>query len=82
MPLTQMVLRSNSEVNDEETNVEDEEDNANFAEMSDEGANEGTFLFVIYITSLRQTSMWKNPLIKFVSVESLLYVSVVLTKKE
>ena len=63
-----MVLQRNSEVNYEEKNVEDEEDDANFAEMSDEGANEDTVLFVIVITSLRQTSMWKNTLIQFVPV--------------
>ena len=63
-----MILQRNSEVNDRDKNTEDEEENANFAEMSDEGANEGTFLFVIDITSLRSTSMWKNTLIKFVSV--------------
>ena len=39
-----------------------------FVEMSDEGANEGTFLFDIDITSLRQTSLCKNTLIEFVSV--------------
>ena len=48
-----MVLQSNSEVNDEDENVEDEEDDANFVEISDEESNEGTFLLVIYITSLR-----------------------------
>ena len=52
LPLIQMVLQRNSEVNDENEDVEDEEDNANFAEMSDEGANEGTFLFVVNIIAL------------------------------
>ena len=53
LPLIWMILQRNSEVNDKDKNTEDEEENANFAEMSDEGANEGTFLFVIDITSLR-----------------------------
>ena len=48
-----MVLQRNSEVNDENENAEDEEDDANFAEISDEGAIEGTFLFVIDIIALR-----------------------------
>ena len=39
LPLIQMVLQRNSEVNDENEDVEDEEDGANFAEISDEGAN-------------------------------------------
>ena len=47
-----MVLRSNSEVNYEDKNTEDEEDDANLVEISDEGANEGTFLFVIDMKSL------------------------------
>ena len=53
LPLIQMVIQSNSEINDEGKNVDNEEDDANFAEVSDEGENEGTFLFVIGITSLR-----------------------------
>ena len=53
MPPTQMVLQNNSEVNDEDKNAEDEEDNASSEEMSNEGANEGTFLFVIDIIALR-----------------------------
>ena len=48
-----MLLQSNPEVDDEDENAEDEEDDASFVEMPDEGANEGTFLFVIDITSLR-----------------------------
>ena len=48
-----MVLQRNSDVNDEDKNVEDEENDANFEDMSDEGANKGTFLFVISITYLR-----------------------------
>ena len=63
-----MVPQRNTEVNNEDENTEDEQDNANFVEMSDEGANEGTFLFVIDTTSLRQAFFGKNPLIKFVSV--------------
>ena len=43
LPLAQMVLQHNSEVNDEDENAEDEEDDVNFAEMSDEGAYEGTY---------------------------------------
>ena len=53
MPPTQMVLQNNSEVNDEDKNAEDEEDNSSSEEMSNEGANEGTFLFVIDIIALR-----------------------------
>ena len=53
LPLIQMVLQRDSEVNDEDKNAEDEEDDVKFSEMSDEGANEATFLFVIDITSLR-----------------------------
>ena len=52
LPLTQMVLQINSEVNDEDENAEDEEGDEIFVEMSDEGANEGAFFF-IDITSLR-----------------------------
>ena len=48
-----MVLQRYTEVNYEDENAEDEEDNANFVETSDKGSNEGTFLFVIDITSLR-----------------------------
>ena len=48
-----MVLHCNTEVNYEEKNAEDEEDDENFLEISDEGENEGNFLFVIDITSLR-----------------------------
>ena len=51
--LNQMILQLNSEVNDEDKNAEDEEDNASSEEMSNEGANEGTFLFVIDIIALR-----------------------------
>ena len=47
-----MVLQRKTEVNNKDENTEDEEDDANFAEISDEGANKGTFLFVIYIKSL------------------------------
>ena len=53
LPLTQMVIKHNSEVNDADKNAEDEEDDANFSEMSDEGSNEGKFLFVVDIESLR-----------------------------
>ena len=53
LPLTQMVLQINSEVNDEDENAEDEEGDEIFVEMSDEGANVSKFLFVIDITSLR-----------------------------
>ena len=53
LSLIQMVIQRNSEVNNEYKNAGDEEDDANFAEVSDEGENEGTFLFVIGITSLR-----------------------------
>ena len=53
MPLTQIFLQHNSEVNDEDENAEDEEDDAKVSEIYDEGANEGTFLFVVDITSLR-----------------------------
>ena len=52
LPLTQMVCKRNSEVNDEDENAEDEEDDENYVVMSDEGSNEGKFLFVIDITSL------------------------------
>ena len=52
MPLTQMFLQRNLELNDEDENAEDEEDNAKSVEMFDGGSNEGTFLFVIYITFL------------------------------
>ena len=48
-----MILQLNSEVNDEDKNAEDEEEDANFVEMTNEGANKGAFLFVIDITSLR-----------------------------
>ena len=48
-----MVLQCNTEVNDEDKNAEDEEEDANFVEMSNEGANKGAFLFVIDIISLR-----------------------------
>ena len=47
MPLTQMFLQRNLELNDEDENAEDKEDNANFVEIFDGGSNEGTFLFVI-----------------------------------
>ena len=47
-----MVLQHNSELNYEDINAENVGDDANFSEMSDEGSNEGTFLFVIDITSL------------------------------
>ena len=53
LTLTQMVLQRITEVNYEDENMEDEEDNANFVEMSDKGANEGPFWFVVDITSLR-----------------------------
>ena len=52
LPLNQIFLQRNTKVNDEEENVEDEEDDANFLEISYEGANEGKFLFVIDIKSL------------------------------
>ena len=48
-----MVLQRNSEVNDEDESAEDEEEDANFVEMSNEGANKGAFLFVIDIIYLR-----------------------------
>ena len=48
-----MVIKHNSEVNDADKNAEDEEDDAIFLEMSDEGSNEGKFLFVVDIESLR-----------------------------
>ena len=48
-----MVLQHITEVNDEDKNMEDEEDDANFVEMSDKGANEGPFWFVVDIMSLR-----------------------------
>ena len=48
-----MVLQRNIELNDDDKNAEDEEDDAKFVEIFDEGANEGKFLFVIDITSLR-----------------------------
>ena len=47
-----MVLKRISGVNYEDENAEDEEDDENYAEMSDEISNEGKFLFVIDITSL------------------------------
>ena len=37
--LTQMVIQCNTEVNDEGENVEDEEDDASFVEISDYGTN-------------------------------------------
>ena len=52
MTLTQIVLQHNIEINNRDEHTEDEEDNANFVEISDEGANEGTFLFVIDMKSL------------------------------
>ena len=52
LQLTQMVLKRISGVNYEDENAEDEEDDENYAEMSDEISNEGKFLFVIDITSL------------------------------
>ena len=51
-----MVIKHNSEVNDEDKNAEDEEDDAKFSGMSDEGSNEGKFLFVVDIKSLRYNS--------------------------
>ena len=52
MPLTQMFLQRNLELNDEDENKEDEEDNAKYVEMSLGGSNECTLFFLIYITSL------------------------------
>ena len=52
MPLTQMFLQRNTEVNDEEENAEYKEDDANFLGMSDEGENEGKSLFVLDIKYL------------------------------
>ena len=66
--MNQMVIQQNSQVKDKNKNAEDEEDDANFSEMYDEGVNGGTFLFVIDIKSLHQTSTWTNHLIEFVSV--------------
>ena len=40
-----MFLQFNTEVNVENENVEDEEDDENFVEISNEGANEGAFFF-------------------------------------
>ena len=52
LPLTQMFLQRNTEVNDEEENAEYKEDDANFLGMSDEGENEGKSLFVLDIKYL------------------------------
>ena len=68
MSLTQMLLQRNTGVNTQNEDSEDEEDDENHKEISNEGENEGTFLFVVDIKFLRQASMWKNSSVKFVSV--------------
>ena len=69
-------------VNNEGKDTEDEDDNENDKEMSNKGANKGIFLFVIDIKCLCFSSMWKILLISlYLSVETLLYASVMLTKK-
>ena len=52
-----MVLQRTTMVNNESKDTEDKEDNENYKEMSNKGANEGTFLFVIDIKCLRSSFM-------------------------
>ena len=47
-----MVLKRNTGINTEDEDAEDEEDDENYEEISNEGENEGKFLFVIDITYL------------------------------
>ena len=82
LPLTQMVLQRNTEVNDEDENAEDEEDNENSAEISDEVTNEGTFCLSLISNPYVRLLCGKIPrLISYLSFQSLLYASVVLKKR-
>ena len=78
-----MVLQRNSEVNYEDENAEDEEDDVNFAEMSDEGVNEDTFFLSLishpYVRLLCEKILWLS---LYLLVESLLYAYFIITKKE
>ena len=48
--------------------MEDEVNDENYEKMSNEGANKGTFFFLMYITCLRYASMWKSASVNFLSV--------------
>ena len=61
-----MLLQSTTGVNIEDKDVEDEEDDENYKEMSNELSNK--CFFKIDIKCVRSSSVWKSPSVKFVFV--------------
>ena len=76
-----MVLHRNTGVYTQDEYAEDEEYNENYKEVSNEGANESRFFSLMsnsYVRLLYGQTIW---LTSYMSVESLLYASIMLTKK-